>query len=139
MCERADGHDGENRLDLLRRGSELAESLVATDPSDALAHFAVFCNLGRRLQATGFGFAAPLQIMRALRALDVALTLAPGDPDVLVAKGALTMELPRLFGGDPDGGEPWFRRALERDPGHARARAYLDGVLARRAASLSTR
>jgi hypothetical protein len=137
LCERADRHVGSGRVELLDRGASLAEARVAADPRDALAHFAVFCNLGRRMQGSGFGIGTPFEMLHALRALDAALALAPDDPDVLTAKGAITLELPRLFGGDPDGAEAWFRRALERDPTHARAREYLDCVLGHRTAAVS--
>lgn len=134
LCESADRHRGAERVEILTRGLELAEARVRLDPADPLAHFALFCNLGRRVRVTGFGITMPFEVLRALRALDSALALAPDDPDVLTAKGALTIELPRLLGGDPDGGEQWFRRALAQDPNHERARSYLADVLARRGA-----
>ncbi len=128
LCERADAVDGAARLELLDRGVALARTRLEVDSRDALAHFAVFCNLGRRVQATGLGLFVPFELLEAMRALDAALSLAPDDPDVLTAKGALATELPRLLGGDPDGAAGWFRRALERDPANARARAYLERI-----------
>jgi len=134
LCERADRHRGAGRVELLTRGLELAEARVRLDPRDPLAHFALFCNLGRRVQATGLGITMAFDVLRARRALDRALALAPDDPDVLTAKGVLTIELPRLLGGDPAGGEQWFRRALAQNPQHELAHWYLTDLLARRGA-----
>ena len=125
LCERAERVDDVDREALLDRGVDLADGAVAADASDALARFALFCNLGRRVKASGLRLAAPWDVFRALRALDAALDLAPDDPDVLTAKGAILVELPRVLGGDVDAGAQWLRRALARDPHHAVARWYL--------------
>jgi hypothetical protein len=37
-------------LTVLERGLDRAEEAVRADPQDAVAHFAVFCNLGKRLE-----------------------------------------------------------------------------------------
>jgi hypothetical protein len=116
----------------LTRGLEAAAAAVDADPHDALAHFALFCNLGRRAQTPGAGFTGPFAIYRALRALDTALELAPDDADVTVAKGVLLLQLPSLLGGDEARGEQCLRRALVLDPNHGPARGYLADVLARR-------
>jgi hypothetical protein len=134
LCQLADTHRGPGRVELLTRGLELAEAGLRADPRDGLAHFALFCNLGRRLQGTGFRITMPFEIGRAVGALDDALALAPDDPDVMTAKGALLIELPGLLGGDPGGGEQWLRRALALDPEHALARWYLNELLAHRSA-----
>jgi tetratricopeptide (TPR) repeat protein len=126
LCQQAEQAEGADRLALLARGVRRAEEAVAADAGDALAHFALFCNLGRRVKASGLCLAAPWDLVRALRALDAALELAPDDPDVLTAKGALLIELPRVLGGDVETGVQWLRRALARDPRNAVARRYLD-------------
>ena len=132
LCMLAGERTVEERFELFARGRDLAEAALAVDAKDARAHFALFCNLGRRLQASAIPH--PVEIMRALRAMDDALALAPDDPDVMTAKGALLLNLPRLLGGDPHVGEAWLRRALAADPGQCAARRYLADVLLQRGA-----
>jgi tetratricopeptide (TPR) repeat protein len=133
LCKRAE-EGGEARVDLLTRGLAIAERAVEADPADARAHFAVFCNLGRRIQATGLSVLHLFEVVRALRELDDAARLAPDDPDVVAAKGAVLASLPPVFGGDATAGEQWLRRALALDPNHREARAYLAAILSRRGA-----
>jgi hypothetical protein len=132
LCQLAEQTSGEARVELLTRGVELAEAAVAADRRDALAHFALFCNLGRRVQGDGVTFGRAVAVYRALRAIDTALELAPDDPDVIAAKGALLVQLPPLLGGDEVRGEQCLRRALSLDPNHGAARGYLAEVLAHR-------
>jgi cytochrome c-type biogenesis protein CcmH/NrfG len=122
------------RDETLARGLAIAEAAARADPRDGRAHFAVFCNLGRRAQALGGGVFHPFEVARALRELDAAVRLAPDDPDVAAAKGAVLVDLPAVLGGDPAAGERWLRRALVLDPHNREARAYLAAVLARRGA-----
>ena len=62
---------------------------MSADPQDAVAHFAVFCNLGKRLQmkrdALGL-FATLGELGRAQREIDIALALAPDYSAALAAK-----------------------------------------------------
>jgi hypothetical protein len=132
LCRAAEDETGEARLALLERGYELARAAVDADPRDARAQFALFCTLGRRIADGGIGLASPFEIFRAFRALDTAMDLAPDDPDLAAAKGALLVTLPRLLGGDAAEGEAWLRRALARDPEHGAARRYLADLLSRR-------
>jgi len=132
LCLTADERREEERHEVFARGRDLAEAALAVDAKDARAHFALFCNLGRRLQSSPIPH--PVEVMRALRAMDAALALAPDDPDVMTAKGALMLNLPRLLGGDPHDGETWLRRALAADPGQCAARRYLADVLVQRGA-----
>jgi hypothetical protein len=126
VCQQAGVEPDEaSRVQMLTRGLALAESAVGEDDADALGHFALFCNLARRLRHGGLRLGSPFEVWRVLRALDRAVALAPVDPDVMTAKGALLIELPRFFGGDADEGEAWLRRALAIAPEHATARAYL--------------
>lgn len=127
LCRTAERLAPADRLELLDRGVWLAEAAVAA-ATDAQAHFALFCTLGRRLLVTGFSLLRPLEPRRVLRELDATVRLAPDDPDVLTAKGAVLLELPGVLGGDVREGERWLRRALARDPGHCATRAYLRGV-----------
>ena len=82
---------------------------------DASAHFAVFCNLGKRLQIEQHRLwllAGLNELNRARRELDVALELAPEYPAALAAKGEILAELPRFLGGDAREGGASLRRAV---------------------------
>jgi hypothetical protein len=108
---------------VLARGLERAEEAVRTDPEDAAAHLAVFCNLGKRLQVMPRGsglFAALAALGRARKEIDTALTLVPDYSAALAAKGQMLLELPRLLGGDAREGERLLRRAAEIDPDNRR-------------------
>jgi hypothetical protein len=135
LCQRAGRSEGPERVEMLTRGLELARGAIEANTQDALAQFALFCNLGRHLQTSGLRVATPFEVFRARRALDDALALAPDDPDVVAAKGALLLELPWLLGGDAEQGERWLRRALDLDPQHDAARAYLGGHALHRCSS----
>ena len=50
LCHEADQVSVAERLAVLARGLDRAEQAVRADPRDAVAHFAVFCNLGKRLE-----------------------------------------------------------------------------------------
>ncbi len=131
LCQVAETETGDARVGTLTHGLELAEAAVDVDPHDALAQFALFCNEARRVQAAGVGIASSLELLRAMRALDAAVALAPDDADVLAAEGALLVELSRFLGGDEARGERCLRRALELDPNHGAARGYLADVVGR--------
>jgi hypothetical protein len=113
--------DDASRASLLERGLALAEAAVAADDTDAAGHFAIFCNLGRRLQLRPLGWGSATAVGRARRAIDRAVALAPNSAQVLTAKGIMLLELPRMFGSDPDEGVRLLRRALEVSPGFAEA------------------
>ena len=49
LCHEADQVSGAERSAVLARGLSRAEEAVRANPRDAVAHFAVFCNLGKRL------------------------------------------------------------------------------------------
>ena len=134
LCQLAEARADGERVEILTRGQALAETALRANDHDGLAQLALFCNLARRIQTSGPTLSRPFEILHALRALDRAVDLAPTDPDVLTAKGALLIQLPRLLGGDEERGEQWLRRALALDPHHDVARSYLADTLARRAA-----
>jgi hypothetical protein len=134
LCERAEGQSGDERAALLERGMALAEAALAADPRDALAHFATVCNLGNQMQTGGLGFGQLLSLPRLRRELDVTLELAPGDADAMVAKGALLLRLPRLFGGDSAAAEDLLRHALAVEPDNGTASCYLAQALIARGA-----
>jgi len=116
----------EERRARLDQGVALAERAAFDDPTSALAHFAAFCNRGKRLQLSGFSFAAFGEIRRLRREIDSALELAPDWPEALAGKGAMLVALPRLLGGDVAEGERLLRRALSLDPTNVEARSILD-------------
>jgi cytochrome c-type biogenesis protein CcmH/NrfG len=125
LCRAAERQEGATRQQSLERGLALARAAVAADARDAAAHFAAFCTLGRLVQVRGLDPWHPFEALRALDELEAAVRLAPNDPDVMAAKGATLLLLPRLLGGDPSEGRVWLRRALARDPRHCAATAYL--------------
>jgi tetratricopeptide (TPR) repeat protein len=113
------------RLARLDEGLALAETAMRDDPTSALAHFAAFCNRGKRLQLTGFSFGAFGEVRRLRREIDRAIELAPDWPEALAGKGAMLVALPRLLGGDAEEGERLLRRALTLDPTNTEARIML--------------
>jgi hypothetical protein len=132
LCDEADQVSVAERSAVLARGLDRAEEAVRTDPEDAVAHFAVFCNLGKRLQMkrSGYGlFAALKELGRARKEIDIALTLAPDYSAALAAKGEMLVELPRLLGGDAREGERLLRRAVAIDPDDRRIRGMLANVV----------
>jgi tetratricopeptide (TPR) repeat protein len=115
----------EERAARLDEGLELAERAILDDPTSALAHYAAFCNRGKRLQISGFSLGAFGEVRRLRREIDRALELAPDWADALAGKGAMLVALPRFLGGDAAEGERLLRRALEIDPTNVEARTIL--------------
>ena len=131
LCHEADQVPVAERSAVLARGLARAEEAVRVNPRDAVAHFAVFCNLGKRLdmERHGGGLFATLDDLRRVQSeIDVTLTLAPDYPAALAAKGEMLVELPRLLGGDPQEGERLLRRAVALDPDDTRMRLMLANV-----------
>jgi tetratricopeptide (TPR) repeat protein len=132
LCHEADQVSVAERLAVLARGLDRAEEAVRADPQDAVAHFAVFCNLGKRLEMKrrdGGLFSTLGELRRVQKEIDTTLALAPDYPAALAAKGEMFVELPRLFGGDPQEGERLLRRAVALDPDDPRMRLMLANVL----------
>jgi tetratricopeptide (TPR) repeat protein len=132
LCHEADQVPVAERLAVLERGLARAEEAVRADPQDPVAHFAVFCNLGKRLEMKrrGAGLFSTLgELGRVRKEIDIALALAPDYPAALAAKGEMLVELPRLFGGDPREGERLLRRAVALDPNDPRMRLMLANIL----------
>ena len=124
LCQAADAIPVPDRMAILARGLRRAEEAVTANPQYAAAHFAVFCNLGKRAQLRRqeiglFGILDDLG--RARREIDDTLELDPNYAPALAAKGQMLMELPRLLGGDPEEGERLLRRAVTLEPALARS------------------
>ncbi|HEV7734716.1 MAG TPA: hypothetical protein VGR62_21265 [Candidatus Binatia bacterium] len=131
-CKAAVAAPGVVHEELLERGLHLAEAALARDEADARAHLAEFCNLGRLTEARGLGFAAMSAVRRLRRTIDDATRLAPDDPEILAARGAFLVELPRLLGGDPVTGEALLRRAVALAPSNCDVASRLAQVLVQR-------
>jgi hypothetical protein len=108
----------------------LADQAVIADESDAMAHFAAFCALGKELKLMGVSFGSLRGLRRLRREIDRTLELAPDWVDALIGKGALLLETPRLFGGDPAQGETLLRRAVSLEPQNVDGQLYLARTLA---------
>jgi tetratricopeptide (TPR) repeat protein len=139
LCARADGLAGEAKSANLAQARALAEQVLAGDRRDALAHFALFCTIGREMKDPGLGLRQLVALPRLRRELDTTLELAPNDPDALAAKGAMLLSLPRLLGGNADEAERLLRQALAADPANDDARCYLSRALSARGADSEAR
>jgi len=135
LCDAVDDLPDAERDAAIARGLAMAEAALATNDGDGRAHFALFCHLGKRMQRAGISFSHLADLRRLKREIDIALALAPNDPDALAAKGALLLELPRLFGGDAAEAEVLLRRALLFEPDNSDARCYLAAALRARGVS----
>ncbi|HEY8517434.1 MAG TPA: tetratricopeptide repeat protein [Candidatus Binatia bacterium] len=130
LCMRAVTVQGDERTTLLEQGLAVAERAVAASDRDAKAHFAIFCNLGRKLESEGPSLAALAEVKRVRAAVDRAIALEPNFVDALIAKGAMLVRLPAMLGGDADEGERLIRQAVELAPDYPQARLQLAKVLA---------
>lgn len=139
LCHASVREQGGARMALLVQGLALAESALAADERDARAHFAVFCNLGRKVQNEGLRFSHLAAARRLRREIDRTLALAPEAPDPLVAKAEFLLALPRFFGGDPREAERLARRAVTLAPDLVVARVTLARTLAARGARAEAR
>ncbi|HZP39924.1 MAG TPA: tetratricopeptide repeat protein [Candidatus Binatia bacterium] len=129
LCGEADHAAPEAKRDLLERSLALAETAVKADDRDPQAHFAVFCALGKQTELKGLSPGTLGAYRRVRREVDRALELAPDYVDALTGKGALLIEAPRLFGGDPGEAERLLRRAIALDPEFVRPRLDLARAL----------
>jgi len=131
-CNAVDRLPDADRDATLARGVAIAEAAVAADASDALGHFALVCLLGKRMERAGLSLWQLSDLRRLKGCLDRTLSLAPGDGDALMAKGALLLGLPRLLGGDATEAERLLREAVAAQPDNDEARCYLDEARRRR-------
>ncbi|MCW5892723.1 MAG: hypothetical protein KIT14_19600 [bacterium] len=131
-CARARAAPAAEQERLFTDALAAAERAVAAAADDALAHFAVFCALGGRMERQGISLAALTSLRRLRQAVDRTLALAPDYAAALAGKGSLLCETPRLLGGDCAEGEALLRRAIRLDPGWVRPRLTLaEALLAR--------
>jgi len=110
LCQAADEAALSERSNVLARGVERAEKAVTARPNDAVAHFALFCNLGKQLQME------PLE-------------LKPDYSGALAAKGEMLAEQPPRLGGDRQEAERLMRRAVALDPDDPQVRIMLAKLL----------
>jgi hypothetical protein len=115
---------------VLERGLALAEKAVAANERDPVAHFAVFCNLGKKLQRQRRSFSSLTGARRLLREVNRALELAPDYLGAQIGKGSLLMQLPGFLGGDPAAGERLLREAIAAHPDEVEPRLELARGLA---------
>jgi hypothetical protein len=128
-CRAADGLVGEEREQLLREAMLLAERAVSLDDADAAAHFALFCALGESLRENGLGLSMLRDVRHLQHEIDLAIELAPGDPELWAAKGAMLLSLPSFLGGDRDEAQHLLVRAFVASPDNRATRAYLEEAL----------
>ena len=128
LCHAADTAAPSDRQAILARGLERAEEALRANSQDAAAHFAVFCNLGKRtaLRRGALGlFGILSDVARVRREIDDTLALAPDYPEALAAKGQMLMELPPFLGGDREEGQRLLHRAVVLEPNDHRMRSML--------------
>jgi tetratricopeptide (TPR) repeat protein len=130
-CNRSDALPERDRLAAVTAALAAAEAAVAADEHDAVAHFAVFCALGRQMRLRGLGIRDLLDVRRLGHAVDRAVELAPDWEAALVGKARYLLGLPWLLGGDSREAERLLRRALEQEPDDPDALLALAQALAR--------
>jgi hypothetical protein len=111
-CLATDAAPPSERDALLRRAADVAERAVAANDRDAVAHFALFCAVGRRLELAGPSLSSLAEVRRLHAEVDRTLALEPDYVDAIVGKGAFLLRAPRLLGGDPVAGERLLRQAM---------------------------
>jgi cytochrome c-type biogenesis protein CcmH/NrfG len=120
----------QEKIQRLTRGLEIAEAAVALDGRDARAHLAIICNLGRQVELAGLSWRVFGQVRRLQAEADLALELAPDDPDILTTKGQMMRQTPGPLGGSKEVGLKLLQRAVEVKPDHVTARLYLAQAMA---------
>ncbi len=129
LCHEAESVEATERDWLWSQGVVLAEHALQRNPDDPVAHFGVFCNLGKRAATTGLRPSTLALAPRLRFHIEQALALAPDWPEALAARGAFLASLPAILGGDVAEGERLLRRALALDPANALTRRELARLL----------
>jgi hypothetical protein len=133
ICEGTDrmpANKKQEKIQQLARGLEVAEAAVDADETDARAHLAVICNLGRQIEISGLSWRVFGQVRRLQAEADRAHELAPDDPDILTTKGQMLRQLPGPLGGNKEAGLKLLRLAVEIKPDHVTARLYVAQAMA---------
>lgn len=107
------------------RGQELAEKAIALDDELVDAHYGRFCNLGESLRVDGEKITSVFKLKDLMNELDKTLALDPNHVEALATKGALLVQLPRLFGGDAPKGEQMLRKVVRLDDNAVNSRIVL--------------
>ena len=129
ICETVEFEPPEERAARLETAVRLAEASVQRQPESARAQFALFCALGRQVEARGVSLRAAVEVRRVRGAVQKAIALKPTYIDALVAHGALLGRLPWILGGDAERGEALIRRAIRIDPSFLPAYRELAALL----------
>ena len=125
ICHSVEELPTDERSARLDEGLALAERAIVERPDDPVAHFAAFCNRGRRLELEGPSLHFFGEIRRVRRHIERALELVPDWSDAIAGKGAMLLALPRYLGGSRTEGERLLRRAVALDPSNLEARRLL--------------
>jgi tetratricopeptide (TPR) repeat protein len=134
LCAKVEGASIEERADLLKRGLARADEAVAENDTDPVAHYAVFCNLGRQMEFERVSASTITAVRRIRKEVDRALELKPDYAEALMGKGSLLCNMPRLIGGDAKEGERLLRKALELEPNNVDGHLQLAKALLGRGA-----
>jgi tetratricopeptide (TPR) repeat protein len=129
LCSKVGGVSPEERGELVKQAVTLAEQAVAENDKDPVAHYAVFCSLGRQLETQRVSAGTMTALRRVRQEVDRALELQPDYAEALMGKGSLLVNTPRLLGGDVKEGERLLRRALVLDPSNIDAHLQLAKAL----------
>ncbi|MCW5888956.1 MAG: hypothetical protein KIT14_00235 [bacterium] len=117
--------DRAGKVALFTRGQELAEKAIALDDGLVDAHYGRFCNLGESLRVDGEKITSVFKLKDLMRELDRTLALDPNHVEALATKGALLVQLPRLFGGDVPKGEQMLKKVVHLDDNAVNSRIVL--------------
>jgi tetratricopeptide (TPR) repeat protein len=118
----------EQKLQAYDQGREAARRVVELEPKNTLAHLFFAINTARWGQTNGIVRSITLlpTVKEEIRTL---LELDPRRPTVYALAGNVSLEVPRLLGGDLEHAEAMFRKGLELDPRFTGNRVGLAKVL----------
>jgi tetratricopeptide (TPR) repeat protein len=97
-------------------GIAAAEQAIELAPENANAHYALFCNLGRRLERSG-PLSQAFSVRRLHTLLERTVELDPSHAHAWSALGEMLLRLPWLLGGSEKDGLAALHHAAELDPG----------------------
>jgi tetratricopeptide (TPR) repeat protein len=117
--------DRATKIALFTRGQETAERAIALDDQLVDAHYGRFCNLGESLRVDGEKITSVFKLRDLMNELDKTLALDPNHVEALATKGALLVQLPRMFGGDVPKGEQMLKKVVRLDDNAVTSRIVL--------------